>query len=329
MPHSLIEAATLDGAGQWNRFWRIKAPLMGPAFTFNIAFTLVGALGVFDVIMSTTRGGPGDATTVPNVALYQQYGQGFFGNSSALSLVVTGARGRRSDPARVLAAAKGGGAVSGTGTTKLRTAARLASLTIFGLFWIVLPCWFLLVNSFKTEGAASVLSLSWPKHWNFVNNYRTVIGQGFFTGLSNSLIVAVPTILAVLLLGSMAAWIYARSNRRSLKFAYYASILSILLPPRLIPTVYLLTQLHLNGSRLGYMLALAGTRLGIVIFMTTGFISSIPQDIEQAAHIDGASRVQVHRHIVLPMIRPVLFVGAVKCRAVIRRPPRRGGCGKE
>lgn len=200
----------------------------------------------------------------------------------------------------------------GKGTSKPRTAARLAALTIFGLLWIVLPLWFLLVNSFKTEGDASVLSLSWPKHWNFVNNYLTVINQGsYFRGLSNSLIVAVPTIIAVLLLGSMAAWIYARSNRRSLKFAYYSSIMSILIPPGVIPTVYLLTQLHLNGSRPGYMLALAGTRLGIVIFMTTGFIRSISPDIEHAAYIDGASRVQVYRYIILPMITPVLFVGAV------------------
>jgi raffinose/stachyose/melibiose transport system permease protein len=202
--------------------------------------------------------------------------------------------------------------VSRQENTTIRTAARFASLTVFGLLWIVLPFWFLLVNSFKTEGDASVLSLSWPKHWNFVNNYGTVIVQGsYFRGLANSLIVAVPTMVAVLLLGSMAAWIYARSKRRSLKFAYYASILSILLPPGVIPTVYLLTQLQLNGSRLGYMLALTGTRLGIVIFMTTGFISSISPEIEQAAYIDGASRLQVYRYIILRMITPILFVGAI------------------
>lgn len=201
--------------------------------------------------------------------------------------------------------------MSGTGSARLRGAARIASLTVFGLFWIVLPFWFLLVNSFKTEGAASVLNLQWPKPWNLVSNYRTVIEQGFLRGLVNSLVVAVPTILAVLLLGSMAAWVYARSSRKSLKFTYYLSILSIMLPAGIIPTVYLLTQLHLNGSRLGYMLALAGTRLGIVIFMTTGFIGSIKPDIEEAAFIDGASRVQVYRHVILPMIRPVLFVGAV------------------
>jgi raffinose/stachyose/melibiose transport system permease protein len=90
VPRSLIEAATVDGAGQWTRFWRIKAPLLGPAFTFNVVITFVGALSAFDVVMSTTSGGPGNATTVLNVALYQQYAQGFFGNASALSLVVTG-----------------------------------------------------------------------------------------------------------------------------------------------------------------------------------------------------------------------------------------------
>jgi multiple sugar transport system permease protein/raffinose/stachyose/melibiose transport system permease protein len=90
VPRSVLEAATVDGAGQWTRFWRIKAPLLGPAFTFNVVVTFVGALSAFDVIVSTTSGGPGNATTVLNVALYQQYDQGFFGNASALSLVVTG-----------------------------------------------------------------------------------------------------------------------------------------------------------------------------------------------------------------------------------------------
>jgi raffinose/stachyose/melibiose transport system permease protein len=192
-----------------------------------------------------------------------------------------------------------------------RSTLRVGALSIFGLFWIVLPFWFLVVNSFKTESEASVLNLSLPKHWNIGDNFKTVIDEGsYFRGLTNSLIVAVPTILAVLLLGSMAAWIYARSNRRTWKFAYYASIMSILLPPGIIPTVYLLTQLHLNGSRLGFMLAVTGTRLGIVIFMTTGFIASISPDMERAADLDGASRIQVYRHIILPMITPILFVGA-------------------
>jgi raffinose/stachyose/melibiose transport system permease protein len=89
VPRHILEAATVDGATAWTRFWRIKVPLLIPAFTFNLVIGFVGTLSAFDVIMATTSGGPGNATTVLNVALFQQYGVGFFGNASALSLVVT------------------------------------------------------------------------------------------------------------------------------------------------------------------------------------------------------------------------------------------------
>jgi multiple sugar transport system permease protein/raffinose/stachyose/melibiose transport system permease protein len=89
VPRQLVEAATVDGASAWTRFWQIKAPLLGPAITFNIVTSFVGALSAFDIVMSTTSGGPGNATSVLNVALYRQFSQGFFGNASALSLVVT------------------------------------------------------------------------------------------------------------------------------------------------------------------------------------------------------------------------------------------------
>ncbi|MEU0528906.1 carbohydrate ABC transporter permease [Amycolatopsis tolypomycina] len=89
IPASLIEAATLDGANGWKRFWKIRFPLLAPAFTFTVVVTLLGALNAFDIAMATTHGGPGTATTVLNVAMFNQYASGFFGTSSALSLIVT------------------------------------------------------------------------------------------------------------------------------------------------------------------------------------------------------------------------------------------------
>ncbi|WP_158711487.1 ABC transporter permease family protein [Streptomyces xylophagus] len=83
----------------------------------------------------------------------------------------------------------------------------------------------------RTRGVARYGGLNWPKHWSAGANYHTVIDKGsYFTGLRNSALLAVPTILAVPLLGSMAAWAYARSDSRTLRFAYYTSALSILLP---------------------------------------------------------------------------------------------------
>ena len=89
IPRSVIEAATIDGAGAWHRFWRVEFPLLAPAFTFNVVVSLIGAFSAMDVVFSTTSGGPGDATTLLNVAVYDQYGQGLFGTASALSFVVS------------------------------------------------------------------------------------------------------------------------------------------------------------------------------------------------------------------------------------------------
>lgn len=85
---AVIEAAVLDGAGAWRRFRSVEVPLLAPAFTFNIVLTLVGSFSALDVVFATTKGGPGDATSLLNVAVYAQYGQGLFGTSSALSFMI-------------------------------------------------------------------------------------------------------------------------------------------------------------------------------------------------------------------------------------------------
>jgi len=191
-------------------------------------------------------------------------------------------------------------------------AVRYTVLTLIALPWVVLPFWMLLVNSFKTEAEASRPSVALPTQWAGLTNFATVIVKGnYLTGLRNSLTVAIPVVLGVLLLGSMAAWSYARSSARWAGAGYYISALSIILPPAIVPTVMMVTKAQLTGSTLGYILVLLGTRLGVIVFLTTGYIRSLPIDYEQAAQIDGANRWRVYWHVVLPLLRPVLFTAAI------------------
>jgi raffinose/stachyose/melibiose transport system permease protein len=88
IPEELGEAATLDGAGRWQTFWRIKWRLLAPALTVNITLTLIGSLNAFDVLIATTGGGPGRATEVFNIFVFQQFGNGAFGQSTAMALVL-------------------------------------------------------------------------------------------------------------------------------------------------------------------------------------------------------------------------------------------------
>lgn len=195
---------------------------------------------------------------------------------------------------------------------RLKIGAKYTLLGLFALPWVVLPLWMLFINSFKSEGEASTPTIALPTEWAIIENYGAVIQEGdYFTALRNSLLIAIPAILLVLLLGSMAAWAYARTSWMSLKALYYVSALSIVLPPAIIPSVYVLSQLGLNGTMIGYLLTIVGTRLGVVIFIATGFVQALPHDFEEAAQRDGASRWGTYWHVILPLLSPVLFTAAV------------------
>lgn len=84
-----FEAAAIDGASRWQQFTRIKVPLMIGSFTVNIVLAVVGGLRVFDKVYATTNGGPNDATQVFTLYIYQTFGQGRLGLSSAYNLVFT------------------------------------------------------------------------------------------------------------------------------------------------------------------------------------------------------------------------------------------------
>ena len=189
---------------------------------------------------------------------------------------------------------------------------KVGVLVLIAIPWILIPLWLLLVNSFKPYTEASSLSLALPHHWAILSNYGTALHKwGFLSALKNSSIVVIPTMLVVLFLGSLAAWGFARSTSMTMKVAFNISVLSILLPPAVLPTIYLLEKLHLQATVWGYTLSMIGTRMGIVIFLCTGFLRSFPRSLEEAAAIDGASRLQTYRRIILPLLRPVLLVGGV------------------
>lgn len=194
----------------------------------------------------------------------------------------------------------------------LASTVRVLGLSIFTALWVAVPIWLVVVNSFKSAGVAANLDLALPTEWHAIENYTAVILDGnYLRALGNSLLVSIPTIAVVTVLGASAAWAFGRSRSKVSRFLYYAIALSMLMPPTLIPTIFLLRGLHLDGSTLGYILVLIGTRMGIVVFLVTGFVRSMPEDLEAAAALDGANRLQVLFRIMLPLLSPVLFVGAV------------------
>ena len=84
----VLEAAAIDGANRFQVFWRIKFPLLAPAFTFNVATSLLGSMNGFDIVQATTQGGPGDTTEILNLFIWRTFGQGLYSQSTTMSLVL-------------------------------------------------------------------------------------------------------------------------------------------------------------------------------------------------------------------------------------------------
>jgi raffinose/stachyose/melibiose transport system permease protein len=115
----------------------------------------------------------------------------------------------------------------------------------------------------------------------------------------------------VLLLGSMAAWVLARRASRTFAVIYAAAISGIVLPPAVVTIVLLLRQLGLAGTAVGMIGVYSGIYLSTVIFFVTGFVRTIPIELEEAARIDGAGPLTVFARIILPLLRPVLATATI------------------
>lgn len=191
-------------------------------------------------------------------------------------------------------------------------AARIAALTIIAAVVVVYPFWILLINSAKPLEEANRLSPGLPNEWTLGENYRTVIREGeVVAGLRNTLIAVIPSITLIVVFSSMAAWVFARRRGRIAAILYSICIAGVLLPPIIITTIYVLQRLGLYGSMTGLILFYVGAFGPICVFLTTGFVKTIPIELEEAALIDGASSWTVYWKIVLPLLRPIVLVSIV------------------
>nr|WP_216851789.1 carbohydrate ABC transporter permease [Herbiconiux sp. VKM Ac-2851] len=174
------------------------------------------------------------------------------------------------------------------------------------------PFWLVISTAGKSQAEAFNPDLSPPAEWQLFQNFAEVFDQGrMLLGLAGSLLVMVPAVIGVLILGSAAAWILGRRSGRGLAVLYALAISGIVLPPAVVTIVLLLRQLGLAGTAVGMIGVYMGMYLSTVIFFVTGFVRTIPPELEEAARVDGAGPVKVFIRIILPLLMPVLATATI------------------
>ena len=176
-----------------------------------------------------------------------------------------------------------------------------------------LPIFVVLMNSFKTNAAVNTDTFAFPNKDTFagLKNYikgMTFGNYPFYKSVFFSFFITIVSTILILVCTSMAAWYIARVGSPICKIVYYLCIFSMVVPFQMVMFTLSRTAdtLHLNSPWTIPIIYL-GFGAGLAVFMFTGFIKSIPIEIEEAAAIDGCSPVRTFFKVVLPMMKPTLI----------------------
>ena len=193
-------------------------------------------------------------------------------------------------------------------------------LTVFfGVISIlyVFPVFMVLLNSFKKNTFVKTETFSWPTAESFagLDNFIKGLTFGNYPFLKSALFSLVITLLStalILLFTSMAAWYIARVDSLFCRIVYFACVFSMVVPFQMVMFTLSKTAdtLKLNTPWTIPIIYL-GFGAGLAVFMFTGFVKSIPLDIEEAAAIDGCGPLRTYFSVVPPMLRPTMISVAI------------------
>lgn len=183
----------------------------------------------------------------------------------------------------------------------------LANVLSFVLSLLVLvPILVLFINSFKTSGEANSMSLALPKVW-VVENYEIVMEQGkLVSSFLNGFLYAVCSVSIIVAVVSAAAFVIGRNRKGINRFLYYFIISGIAMPINTVALMKVMQLLNLMNTRVGIILIYAATNIPLSLFLSYGFVETIPREIDEAAVIDGCKPFQLFRIVILPLFKPIL-----------------------
>ncbi|WP_329494167.1 carbohydrate ABC transporter permease [Kitasatospora herbaricolor] len=196
--------------------------------------------------------------------------------------------------------------------TPLSTAARyLAALAVVGV--TAVPLLFVVLGGFRTNAQINAHPTGWPHPWVFSNYTRILGSSSFWRFLFNSTVIAVTATALTVVLGAMAAYALSRYVFRGREGLYTLFAVGLLFPLGVasLPVYLLLRQLHLLETWYGVALPQAAFGLPVTIVVLRPFMAAIPGEIEDAAAVDGCTRLGFFWRILLPLARPALVTVAV------------------
>lgn len=149
-----------------------------------------------------------------------------------------------------------------------------------------------------------------PQSMHFENFYLAWTGGNFGGYFLNSVIYTASVVLGIVVVASLAAYAFSRLNFPGKNFFFYMFLAAMMipLPGSFVPLYVLINKLHLANTRIGYILCMINVGLSLSIYILKTFFDKMPSALEDAARMDGCSKLGIWLHVALPLARPAIAV---------------------
>ncbi len=202
------------------------------------------------------------------------------------------------------------------GPTTLKKLRRLLlyALLVLAVAWAVLPLFWVFISSIKPDTETYAFEQTILPREPTLQNYITLFSlTQFGLWMRNSTVLSVATTLTVVGLAAMAAYAMNRFRYRGFELFGRATLLAYMMPPIIlvVPLFFIMFELNLTNSQLGLLLVYVGTRLPVALWMLRSYFQGIPVALEEAAMVDGATRFQAFRKVVVPQAIPGMIATGI------------------
>jgi raffinose/stachyose/melibiose transport system permease protein len=173
----------------------------------------------------------------------------------------------------------------------------------------LVPFAFILVTAFKTQQEASLLEFTWPTQFVFFDNLVAVIQTGDFKtvrAFANSTILTVASVTLMVIFGAMVGWVLQRRASRWNPFINFLVLAGLIIPPAVVPTIYVMQQLGIFRTLHGLVLIEVAFGLSFCILLFRAFAATIPRELDEAALLDGAGPIRLFFQVMFPLLRSVI-----------------------
>ncbi|MBO9127437.1 MULTISPECIES: carbohydrate ABC transporter permease [unclassified Rhizobium] len=172
----------------------------------------------------------------------------------------------------------------------------------------VMPFLFIFLTAAKTKQDAAALKFTLPSEWQLWTNFVDVIqARNYMLLLAyfNSTVITVAAVTLLVLFGAMVGYVLQRRPSRWNAVIYAFVLAGLMIPPAVVPTIWVLQALGLFKTISGMVLIQVAYGLSFTVLLFRSFIATIPRDLDEAAIIDGAKPLQIFFRVVLPLLKPV------------------------